>query len=119
MDWKKIATRSLLAMMTGLFCSAAFAGACDTDSCTSTVKMLYVTASGSVYVQLNVSSSDTSTLNCSLTSGVYFTITPSSTTNFNSMYATLLAAAHAGHVVDVRAADNSSGCSVLYVWESF
>ncbi len=119
MDWKKIATRSLLAMMTGLFCSAAFAGACGTDFCTATVKSLYVNTSGLVYVQLNVSSSDTSTLNCSLTSSVYFTIDPSTATNFNSMYATLLAAAHAGRPVDVRAADGSTGCSVLYVVESF
>lgn len=99
--------------------SAAFAGACDIDSCTGPVQMVYVNATGPIYVQLKITTTDTSTLNCSLVSGVYFTLNPTSMPNFSSMYATLLAAAHAGRAVHLRATDNSSGCSLTYLTESF
>lgn len=118
MNFKKFSSRSLL--VGSIFaCSSAFAGACDTDSCTATIKTLYVQSSGAIYVQLNVTSSDTATLNCALTSGVYFTITPSSTPNFNALYATLLAASTSGHAIDLRAQDNTAGCPVIYALESF
>lgn len=119
---RKLITTSTVVAASFLISSAAFAGACDTDSCTQTVKTLYVNDTGAIYVALNVTTGptgDTRTLNCSLTSNIYFTIVPSSTPNFNAMYATLLAAAHSGHQVNVRAADGSTGCTVIYVSESF
>lgn len=100
-------------------CSTSFAANCDMDSCTAKVKKLYVNANGVIDIQLSLTSSDTSTLNCSLGAGVYFQLNPSNDSNAQAMYATLLAAAHAGIPVQLRAADNSAGCQVLYLTESF
>lgn len=110
----------ILIVLCSVFASPlVFAGACDTDSCTATVKRLYVNDNGVINIQLNVSSSDTGTLNCTLAAGVYFQLNPANDSNVREMYATLLAAAHSGRAVDLRAADNSTGCQILYVTESF
>ena len=111
---------SILIILCSMFLSSlAFAGACDKASCTATVHKLYVNDSGMIDIQLNVSSSDTSTLDCTLAAGVYFQLNPANDSNAQEMYATLLAAAHSGRAVELRAADNSTGCQILYVTESF
>lgn len=106
------------AMASFAFGSAAFAGACSTSSCTATIQKFYVNASGVVYIQLNTTSSDTSTLDCTLVSGVYFTIDPNSASNFQAIYATLLAAGHTARAVTLRVVDGSPNCAIQYITES-
>ena len=116
----KLLTQKVLLCGFCLFLSSiSFAGTCGKDSCTATVHRLYVNDNGVINIQLNVSSSVTSTLDCSLAAGVYFQLNPANDSNAQAMYATLLAAAHSGREVELRAADNSTGCQILYITESF
>lgn len=75
------------------------------------IDILYVTASGSIYI----GTSGVETLsNCQPVGGVYFTLNPSSP-NAKYIYATLLTAQAARKKTFVRISELSVGCTVSYV----
>jgi hypothetical protein len=85
-------------------CSAA---ACDN----ARILQLYTEANGVVYVQV---SGTMSNLNCTLVSGTFATLTPSSSL-FKEIYASLLAAQMADRTMYVRIVTGSAGCTIQYI----
>jgi len=105
--------RLALAAGVALAFVAPLAGAeCTPTGCADArVLQLYTEANGNVYVQL---SGTMSNLNCTLVSGIFVTLVPTSS-RFKEIYANLLAAQLTDRTLSVRIADGSSGCAISYI----
>lgn len=92
---------------------AAEGGSCNPDHCAGVyVDMLYVNASGRVYV---ATSGDEKLLNCQAASGVYVTLLESSPGR-DLIYSTLLTAQSTNRPLEaIQVDDNIPGCVIQYV----
>ena len=92
----------------------ATAATCNANSCSGQIARVYVTSSGNqpvVYISMVGGSAG---LDCSLTSGVYFTL-PSTQLGYLEQYNLLLQAKTTNTPIIIRAIDYSNGCTVSYV----
>jgi hypothetical protein len=97
----------------------AMAATCGPDSCSGTIARVYVTnvsnplglSTPTVYVSMVGGSQG---LDCSLASGVYFTL-PSNQLGYEQQYSLLLQAKTTNTPVIIRANAYSGGCTINYV----
>jgi hypothetical protein len=96
------------------FTATAQAATCGANTCTGQINSLYVNANGNVYIALVGGLSGLS--GCTPVSGAqqYVTLLPTST-NFNQVYATMLAAEVASRSVAFDFTPGSTNCSIIYV----
>jgi hypothetical protein len=76
------------------------------------ITMLYTEANGDTYVKV---SGNMANLNCSLTSNTYITLSASSL-RYKEIYAGLLAYQLADRPVGIRINEQSTGCTVRYIY---
>jgi hypothetical protein len=106
---KKITLACLFAVGGGI--ASVNAAACGPNSCSGQISLLYVQASGDIYVGMV---GGLAGLNCSPVSGLYTTLY-SSSPNVKLIYSTLLSAQMTGRSVTIRIVDGSVGCGITYV----
>jgi hypothetical protein len=93
---------------------SAYAGSCDTISCTGKVLEIFTRSSKEVSVKLDVASTDTAVLNCTLKSNEWFSITGTEA-GFNTWIAMLLTAQASGKEVRIRINEGSTDCTILNI----
>lgn len=89
------------------------AAACNTYSCRAPITSLYINGSF-VWVELAISDSDRSTINCALAEGIYFSL-PETNPRFREIYAALVSAQARGTDVKLRVITGSPNCEVVYL----
>ena len=87
---------------------------CVAGSCAGTVEKLYMTAGGTMYVQIE---GDASKLNCTPPGGVYLSLKEGDVGK-NAMYSLLLTAKTTGKPITVRIVEGSTDCRVAFVKQS-
>jgi hypothetical protein len=108
--------RSLLGAFTGFAMTVGTSMACNrsdaTDYCgPEAIAMIYVTASGNVYIQ---PSSSWNGVRCTPVIGTYAVLAASSA-NFKQLYAMLLSAKVSGNQVEMVMDSAQSTCTISYV----
>ncbi len=99
---------SVLAL--GIMSTSAYAR-CTASACEGNVERLYMTAGGTMYVQIE---GDASLLNCTPPGGVYMSLKEGDVGK-NSMYSLLLTAQTTNKPIIVRVVEGSSDCRVAFV----
>lgn len=84
---------------------------CNTGSCTGTVKKLYMTGNGTMYVQID---GNAATLNCTAPGGVYMSLKEGDAGK-NAMYSLLLTSQTTKKKVTVRIVEGSPDCRVAFI----
>lgn len=105
-----------LSIACALFFGGTAYGSCNSFGCISTgdevLSSVYPTL-GRVYLE-PPSAADKAALNCTLVSGHYMTL-EKSYDNFDAVYSTILTALSTGTRFQVRIAEGSTNCRVVYV----
>lgn len=77
------------------------------------ITMLYTEANGDTYVKV---SGNMSNLNCALVSNTYITLSATNTARYKEIYASLLAYQLAERSIGIRINEQSTGCTVRYIY---
>lgn len=92
--------------------SFVFSQECSSSGCTSKITDLYTNTNGVIYIGTQ---GDETKANCIPVSGVYFTLTPSKSTNSKEVYSSMLAAFIADKKIQLRIKENTTNCELAYV----
>jgi hypothetical protein len=112
MKARKLGILTFTAAATLLLLTGTARASCVSYYCTDTISMLVVDATG---VSVRLTSDLTGLTNCTPTGGIYLRV-PKSDTNYNSYYAMLLSAKLTAQAISFRTIDNSTDCSVGYMY---
>ncbi len=110
----RIRVRTLVALV-ALIVSTPSAAVCTVNNCRGradeVVVSVYPHQNGNIYLE---APQDRSALHCTLKDGLLMTLKPANPT-YREMYATVLTALSTGSEFQVRVAEQSPDCEVLYV----
>jgi hypothetical protein len=103
----------LLACVTAaLLPQLSSAASCNAIICRAPISNLYLNGDA-VLVQLGITESQKSTINCTLVSNLYFVLRDSNA-RFKEIYAALLSAQARGTDVSLRIVEGSADCQVVW-----
>lgn len=83
---------------------------CSSSGCISKIEVFYVISSGKLYIGTPL---DEKLANCTPVSGVYFTLSQTSTSEM--IFSTLLSAYMSNSTVQLRIKEGSDNCEISYV----
>ncbi|KOR33474.1 hypothetical protein TI05_00885 [Achromatium sp. WMS3] len=105
-------TKTFVLVVFCLPCIGLAADSCETWGCVSTISTLYTNVNGVVYIGTPL---DEKKANCTPVSGVYFTLNPSNSNNFQAVYSNLLGAYLQNKKIRLRIKERSPNCELEYV----
>ncbi|MDV5168337.1 hypothetical protein [Photobacterium rosenbergii] len=89
-------------------------GACNSNSCYGTIDRIYLTHLSTGEIWIRPSDSPSEVLNCNLREGVYMTLKQNHML-FDEIYSAALAALASQKEVNLRIAENSDDCELVYL----
>lgn len=88
---------------------------CNSKSCSSTIKRVYVTGASDGRIYIEPSDNANGIVNCTLAENRFFTLRRSHQ-QFDEMYSLFLASRISNQEVTIRISEGTNGCAINYVW---